>query len=128
MNIPQDSNRSSSTLWCLNIGQTNLALSFRKRTDWISGETNTVQMTIQNPRKKSLDWRPLSSGRSPEDALPLPVKSRLNPSRVVKMPLELPPDAPDGLPIDLSATLREHRSEIGLELAFRVNVHSTVHL
>jgi hypothetical protein len=80
-------------------------LVFHTKNDWIAGETNTVQMTIHNPRKSLLSGDlALRAGRL---TTPIPLKVQIPPqaSRVVEVPLDLPPDAPDGLPVNLTATL-----------------------
>jgi|GEM_PF-953105 len=85
-------------------------LVFHTKNDWIAGETNTVQMTIHNPRKSLLSGDlALRAGRL---TTPIPLKVQIPPhtSRVVEVPLDLPPDAPEGLPVNLTATLREHGS------------------
>ncbi len=86
-------------------------LVFRTKNDWIAGEINTVQMTIHNPRKSLLSGDlALRAGRL---TTPTPLSVNIPPqsSRVVDVPLDLPPDAPDGLPVNLTATLREHGSQ-----------------
>ena len=96
---------------------------FQAKTDWIAGETNAVQITIQNPRTSPLIGDPfLRTGRL-KTPVPLPVSIPPQSSRVVKVPLDLPPDAPDGLPIDLSATLREHNSESDWTWHSELTVH-----
>jgi hypothetical protein len=84
---------------------------FQQKNDWIAGETNTVQMTIHNPRDSSLSADlALRAGRLTS---PTPLQVNIPPqsSRVIEVPLDFPPDAPDGLPVDLTATLRERGSQ-----------------
>jgi glycosyl hydrolase family 35 len=85
-------------------------LVFHKKDDWITGETNTVRVTIHNPRKTVLSGDlMLLAGRL---ANPTPVHVEIPPqsSRLVEVPLDLPLDAPDGLPVDMTATLRAQGS------------------
>jgi len=96
---------------------------FQAKTDWIAGETNAVQMTIQNPRTSPLIGDLFLRAGRLKTPVPLPVSIPPQSSRVVKVPLDLPADAPDGLPIDLSATLRGHNSESDWTWHSELTVH-----
>ena len=101
-------------------------LVFHKKNDWIAGEINTVQMTIQNPRKSALGGGlALRAGRltSPTTMeVDIPPQS----SRVIEVPLDLPPDAPDGLPVALTATLRERGSQSDWTWHSALTVHQPI--
>jgi hypothetical protein len=83
---------------------------FQSKDDGIAGELHTVRMMIHNPRRSPFSGDLLlRAGRlqtSGSISTNIPPQS----SRAVEVPLEIPADAPDGLPIGLFATLREHDS------------------
>ena len=126
--IPRDRNPQLQHTLLLEYGSAEPRIVFQEKDDWISGETNAVQMTIQNPRKSPLIGDLFLRAGRLKTPVPLPVNIPAQSSRVVKMPLDLPPDAPDGLPIELSATLREHNSETDWTWHSELKVHPTVHL
>lgn len=84
---------------------------FQAGNDWITGETSTVHLTIDNPRNSPLTGDlVVRAGRlKTADSLPVTVAPRS--SRSVDVPLDLPADAPDGLPVEVSADFRERGSE-----------------
>ena len=83
---------------------------FQAKADGIAGEPQTVRMMIHNPRRSPFSGDlVLRTGRL-QTAGPLSVSLQPQSSRVVEVSLEMPADAPDGLPIELIATLREHDS------------------
>jgi len=98
-------------------------LVFHSKNDWIVGEANTVQMTIHNPRKRSLSGElTLRAARLTSHA-PLSVHLAPQSSRVVDVPLDLPPDAPAGLAVNLTATLREQGSQSDWTWHSELTVH-----
>jgi len=98
-------------------------LVFHTRNDWIAGETSTVRMTIHNPRKSLLSGDlALRAGRL-TTAAPLWVQIPPQSSRTVEVRLDLPPDAPDGLPVNLTASLREHGSQSDWTWNSELTVH-----
>ena len=83
---------------------------FQGKADGIAGEPQTVRMMIHNPRRSPFSGDlVLRTGRL-QTAGPLSVSLQPQSSRVVEVSLEMPADAPDSLPIELIATLREHDS------------------
>ena len=98
-------------------------LVFHTKSDWIAGETNTVQMTIYNPRKSLLSGDlALRAGRL-TTSVPLKVEIPAQSSRMVEVPLDLPLDAPPGLPVNLAATLRENGSQSNWTWHSELTVH-----
>ena len=78
-----------------------------RKSDWIAGETNAVRMTIHNPRRSTLAGDlTVRAGRLTKSAS---VKINVAPqsSRDVEVPFDLSSEAPDGLPVNVTATLRE---------------------
>ena len=98
-------------------------LVFHPKNDWIAGETNTVQITNHNPRKSLLSGDlTLRAGRLTAHA-PLSVHVPPQSNRMVEVPLDLPPDGPDGLPVNLTATLRENGSQSDWTWHTELTVH-----
>ena len=124
VNIPRDSNRQLQHTLVLEYRSEKPRIVFQKKDDWISGEANTVQMTILNPGKSPLLGNLFLQAGHLKTLSPLPVEIPAQSERVVKMPLELPPDAPDGLPLRLSATLRATGSETDWSWHSEFKVHS----
>jgi hypothetical protein len=83
---------------------------FQAQDDGIAGEPHTVRMMIHNPRRSPFNGDLLLRAGRLETFGSLSVSIPPQSSRVVEVPLEMPADAPNGLPIDLIATLREHDS------------------
>ena len=96
---------------------------FQAKNDWIAGESTAVHMTIHNPRKRPLIGHLFLRVGRLKTSTPLPVSIPPQSSREVKVPLDLPPDAPEGLPVDLGATLREHKSESDWTWHSELTVH-----
>ena len=95
----------------LEYGSAQPRLVFHTKNDWIAGETNTVQMTIHNPRKSPLSGDLVLRAGRLATSVPLKVEIPPQSSRVVEVPLDLALDAPAGLPVNLAATLRENGSQ-----------------
>ena len=98
VNIPRDSNRQLQHTLVLEYGLDKPRIVFQKKDDWISGEANTVQMRILNPGKSPLIGNLFLQAGHLKTLSPLPVEIPAQSDRVVKMPLELPPDARTDFP------------------------------
>jgi hypothetical protein len=83
---------------------------FQGKDDGIAGEPHTIRMMIQNPRSSPFSGDLLLRAGRLQTSGALSVSIPPQSSRMVEVPLAMPADAPDGLPIDLIATLREHDS------------------
>ena len=121
---PRDSNRQLQHSLVPEYGSDKPRIVFQRI--WISGEANTVQMRILNPGKSPLIGNLFLQAGHLKTLSPLPVEIPAQSDRVVKMPLELPPDAPDGLSLRQCNLARDRFRR--LELAFRVQGPYPVHL
>jgi hypothetical protein len=98
-------------------------LVFHMKNNWIAGETNTVRITIHNRRESLLSGDLVLRAGRLTTATPLSVHIPPRSNRVVEAPLDLPPDAPDGLHVNLTASLRERGSQSDWTWHSELTVH-----
>ena len=100
-------------------------LVIEPREPWISGETRTVRVRVENPGPKTLTGElnfaagSLSDSQNPPLDVRIPGMSR----REYSFPVEIPGDITPNQPVDLDATLRQKDSDI----SWRQHSHVTLH-
>ncbi len=96
---------------------------FQGGANWIAGETNTLHLTIHNPRNSPLVGELVVRAGRLKTSPSLPVTVAPQANRTVDVPLDLPADAPDGLPFDVSATFHEHDTGVDWTWHSEATVH-----
>ncbi len=95
------------------------------REPWIAGETRAVRVHVENPGPAPLEGELdfIAGSIYKEDNPPLAIHIPGHESREFSFPAEIPPDAPDGLPVELIATLRDKGSSTTSAWHSQVTVH-----